>query len=57
MSYHREISTSHRWHRIPQPQPQKFSKLASLIEFRQFYIFLSWLSGALVGVEVSDFIG
>ena len=48
---------SHRWSRNPRPQPQTFSKLALLIYFGESYIFLNWLSGALVGVGDSDFIG
>ena len=41
----------------PRPQPQTFSKLVFLIEFSKSYICLDWLSGALVGVGGSDFIG
>ena len=36
-------------------QPHTFTKLVFLIEFDQYYIFLNWLSGALVGVVGSDF--
>ena len=40
-----------------QPQrPQTFSKLMFLLYFSESYIFLSWLSGALVGIGGSDFI-
>ena len=39
------------------PQPQTFSKLTFLSEFSKSYTFLNWLSGALVGVGGSDFIG
>ena len=41
----------------PQPQPPTFSKLVFLIEFSYHYIFLSWLSGVLVGIGVGLFIG
>ena len=47
----------HRWNRNPRPQPQTFSKLVFIMEFTQYYICLNWLSGALVGVGGSDFIG
>ena len=33
------------------------SNLGFLIEFSESYIFVNWLSGALVGVGGSDFIG
>ena len=46
---------NHRWNRNPRPQPQTFSKLVFLIQFSQSYIFLNWLSGALVGVGGPDF--
>ena len=51
------IAPYHRWNRNPRPQPQKYSNLVSLIECSQYCICLNWLSGALVGVGVSDFIG
>ena len=39
-------------------RPQKFGKLASLVEFGQSCVVgLNWLSEALVGVGGSDFIG
>ena len=47
----------HRRIRNPRPQPQKFSKLAFLIQFSQYCICPNWLSGALVWVGGSDFIG
>ena len=50
-------SSSHRWSRNPQPQPQTFSKPVFLVELSLSYICLGWLSGALVGVLGSDFIG
>ena len=43
--------------RNPRPQPQTFSKLASLIKSGQSWICLNWLSGALVGFWGSGFIG
>ena len=39
----------HRWNGNPRPQPEKFRELMSLISFSESYIFLNWLSGALVG--------
>ena len=48
---------SHRWNRNPRPQPHKFSKLVFLIKFSESYICLNWLSGVLVGVGGSGFIG
>ena len=51
------ILQDHRWNRNPRPQPNKFSKLVLLTYFSQSYTFLNWLSGALVGVGGSDFIG
>ena len=48
---------THRWTRKPRPQPRKFSKLMLLIQFSQSCICLNWLSGALIGVGGSDFIG
>ena len=48
---------AHRWNGNPRTQPQTFGKLVFLIEFRKSYICLNWLSGALVGVGGSDFIG
>ena len=45
------------WNRNPRPQPQKSSKLVFLIAFSQYYVYIDWLSGALVGVGGSDFIG
>ena len=47
----------HRWNRNPRPRPHQFSKLVFLIELSQSWIFLNWLSGALVGLGGSDFIG
>ena len=48
---------THRWSRNPLPQPPTtFSKVVSLIQFKQSYIFLHWLPGALVGVGGSDLI-
>ena len=41
----------------PEPQPQKCSKLVSRVELSQAYMFLNWLSAALVGVGGSDCIG
>ena len=41
----------------PEPQPQTFGKLASLVESSLSYIALNCLSGAPVGVGGSDFIG
>ena len=43
--------------RTPDPQLWKFSKLVLLIYFGEYCICLDWLSGALVGVGGSDFIG
>ena len=43
-----ETEEDHPWNRNPRPQPKKCSKLVSLIEFREAYTFLNWLSGALV---------
>ena len=51
------IYNSRRWNRNPRPQPQKFSKLLFLVSFSESCIFLNRLSGALVGVGGSDFIG
>ena len=50
-------SRSHRWNRNPRPQPKKFSKPASLITNSWYYMSLNWLSGVLLGVGGSDFIG
>ena len=47
---------SHRWNRNPRPQPQASSTFVFLIESSRSYIFLNWLSWALVGVGGSDFI-
>ena len=38
-------------------RPRNFSKLVFLMTFSRSYIFLNWLSGALVGVGGSDFFG
>ena len=48
---------SHRWNKETLTATPKFSKLAFLIYFVTFYVCLNWLSGALVGVGGSDFIG
>ena len=48
---------AHRWNTNPRPQPETFGKLVSLMQFSQSYIFLNWLSGFLLGVGNSDFIG
>ena len=42
---------------ITDRKPQKLSELMFLIEVINYYICLNWLSGALVGVGGSDFIG
>ena len=47
---HTYIMHNHRWNRNPRPQPQTFRNLVD-------YMFIHWLSGALVGVGGSDFIG
>ena len=47
---------AHRWNRNPRPRPQTFSKFVFLHSFSELF-FLNWLSGALVGVGGSDFIG
>ena len=47
----------HRWNRNPRPQPEKLSKLVFLVTIGEYCICLNWLSGALVGVGGSDFIG
>ena len=41
----------------PRPRPKNFSKLVLRTCFCQACICISWLSGALVGVAGSDFIG
>ena len=48
-----------RWNRNPRPQPWKFSNPVCLCYnlFVEYCICLNWLSGALVGVGGSDFIG
>ena len=56
-TYQAEGLRLHRWNSSPRPQPQKLSKLLSLIHISQHYICLNWLSEALGGVGGSDFIG
>ena len=46
-----------RWNRNPRSQPHKFSKLVFLMKFSSSLICLNCLSGALVGVRGSDFMG
>ena len=41
----------------PDPSPKAFSRLVFLLELSWDYVFLSWLSGALLGVGGSYFIG
>ena len=48
---------AHRWSGNSRPQPQKCSKLVFLTYFTRSCIFLTWCSGALVGVGGSDVIG
>ena len=47
----------HRRNMNPRPQPKTYSKFVFLIYFSWSYIFRNLLSGALVGVGGSDFIG
>ena len=48
---------SHRWNRKPRTPTSNISNLVFLMEFSQSSIFLNGLSGALVGVGGSDFVG
>ena len=38
-------------------QPEKLNELVSLIKLGDPYMFLNWLSGVLVGVGGSEFVG
>ena len=44
-------------YRTPRPQTKTISKLVSLISFSKPYMFLNSLSGVLLGIGGSDFIG